>query len=396
VPHTNAWDETQPLGTALASTIDDIIRTLKADIRERMAIAHVWGVDVATDGNHKSLSLAPSNNTTPILTATANSTTGSATNGLMDLSQTWNTTGVVTALKINITNTASGAGSKLIDYQVGGSSRYSLTLLGQLAVAGGAWGAGVAGSGITVGRNTSGAGAAATLALQNLGGSAYYLWPDTNGIIRRHTSAPVEGSGDTSGLPLVMGPTSAVTDNAVVRWDSTTGAVAQGSVMIVSDAGAVSGVTSLAMGGALSGATTGAFSGKVSLANGDSTTPSIGPSGDTNTGIAFGVSADVVHFVVGGKYGAFLRGVNGAFARNDFEVNGGAFGTGNQTGAMIGAGANTSGNGAASALLLQGRNGNTYYLWVDDTGDLRIHSSMPTEDNSTVADTAGTVVGTQS
>ncbi len=34
--YTNTWDETAPLGTAAANTIDDIIRQLKVDIRERM------------------------------------------------------------------------------------------------------------------------------------------------------------------------------------------------------------------------------------------------------------------------------------------------------------------------------------------------------------------------
>jgi hypothetical protein len=36
MPYTRAWDETAPLGSADAGTIDNIIRELKADIRERM------------------------------------------------------------------------------------------------------------------------------------------------------------------------------------------------------------------------------------------------------------------------------------------------------------------------------------------------------------------------
>jgi len=57
---------------------------------------------------------------------------------------------------------------------------------------------------------------------------------------------------DTGG---VDGPASS-TDNAVVRFDGTDGNTLQNSTVIVTDAGALSGVTSLAMGGALSGATT--------------------------------------------------------------------------------------------------------------------------------------------
>ena len=57
------------------------------------------------------------------------------------------------------------------------------------------------------------------------------------------------------------------TDNAVVRWDGIGGTAVQNSVLIVSDAGEVSGATSIAMGGALTGATTGAFSGAVTVAS---------------------------------------------------------------------------------------------------------------------------------
>jgi len=34
--YTNPWDETAPLGTAAANTLDDIVRQLKLDLRERM------------------------------------------------------------------------------------------------------------------------------------------------------------------------------------------------------------------------------------------------------------------------------------------------------------------------------------------------------------------------
>lgn len=34
---TNTWDETAPLGTALVNTVDDVIRQLKLDLRERLA-----------------------------------------------------------------------------------------------------------------------------------------------------------------------------------------------------------------------------------------------------------------------------------------------------------------------------------------------------------------------
>ena len=54
--------------------------------------------------------------------ATGYSLTGSASASFMDLAGTWNTTGSPTAIKLNITNTASNAASLLMDLQVGGSS----------------------------------------------------------------------------------------------------------------------------------------------------------------------------------------------------------------------------------------------------------------------------------
>ena len=68
-----------------------------------------------------------------------------------------------------------------------------------------------------------------------------------------------------AGISAVTGPDS-TTDNAVVRWDGTTGETTQNSVVLVGDTGAVTGVTTLAMGGALSGVTTLAVSGTSTLA----------------------------------------------------------------------------------------------------------------------------------
>ena len=54
------------------------------------------------------------------------SNTGSAATSLLDLSTTWNTTGAPTAIKLNVTNTASGASSNLLDLQVGGTSQLTV------------------------------------------------------------------------------------------------------------------------------------------------------------------------------------------------------------------------------------------------------------------------------
>lgn len=72
-----------------------------------------------------------------------------------------------------------------------------------------------------------------------------------------------------------------------------------------------------------------------------------------------------------------------------------AVGTGAKKGGSVVVGRNSSGNGAAGHLVLQDKNGNLHYIWPDVGGTLRIHSAGPTEDGTTVSDTAGTVVGTQ-
>ena len=66
-----------------------------------------------------------------------------------------------------------------------------------------------------------------------------------------------------AGTP-VAGPASS-TDNALARFDLATGTLLQNSVAILTDAGALSGITSLVMGGALSGITTLGMSGDLTV-----------------------------------------------------------------------------------------------------------------------------------
>ena len=60
------------------------------------------------------------------LASTGYSLTGSNAQSLIDLAGTWNTSGTPTALKLNITDTASNAVSLLMDLQVGGSSAFQV------------------------------------------------------------------------------------------------------------------------------------------------------------------------------------------------------------------------------------------------------------------------------
>jgi hypothetical protein len=65
---------------------------------------------------------------------TGYSLTGSNASSLIDLAGTWNTTGNPTAIKLNITNTASGATAKLIDLQVGGTSEFVVDKAGYTGI----------------------------------------------------------------------------------------------------------------------------------------------------------------------------------------------------------------------------------------------------------------------
>ena len=62
-----------------------------------------------------------------ITSATLTGGTVTTSNPLLDMTQTWNDAGVTfTSLKLNVTDTASGANSLLLDLQVGGSTKFSV------------------------------------------------------------------------------------------------------------------------------------------------------------------------------------------------------------------------------------------------------------------------------
>lgn len=81
------------------------------------------------------ITLVGANNATP-LTVTGGSITGAGTTPFASITGTWNTTGVVTAFLLNVTNGASGASSLLMDLQVGAVSKLSVDKSGNLTMAG--------------------------------------------------------------------------------------------------------------------------------------------------------------------------------------------------------------------------------------------------------------------
>lgn len=99
-----------PAGTPVSK------KTTIAGIRARLvALANIWA---ATQ------TITQANNTSALI-ITGSTLTGSNAQSLVDLSQTWNTSGTPTALKINITDTASGPGSRLIEIQRNNVGRIS-------------------------------------------------------------------------------------------------------------------------------------------------------------------------------------------------------------------------------------------------------------------------------
>ena len=74
---------------------------------------------------------------TGLTTVTGTTQTGSSAIGVFDITQTLNTTGSPTIIKSNVTNTASGSTTKLIDLQVGAVTQFNVTKAGLGYFAGG-------------------------------------------------------------------------------------------------------------------------------------------------------------------------------------------------------------------------------------------------------------------
>jgi hypothetical protein len=134
--------------------------------------------------------------------------------------------------------------------------------------------------------------------------------------------------------------------------------------------------------------------GAIQAPNGGVSTPTYGFSSDTDAGFTYETSVYNAPAVAhnGGLHTSFKQTGSGP---KTLEVYHASFGTGAIIGNSVRVGRNDSGNGAAGHLVLEDKNAVQRPMWVDASGNVRIHSGPPTEDGTT-SDTAGTVVGAQS
>jgi hypothetical protein len=131
--------------------------------------------------------------------ATGYSLTGSASASFMDLAGTWNTSGTPTAIKLNITDTASNAASLLMDLQttVSGvtTSRFQVNKNGLVGIANSSWlQGGFAGGNIVAAVSSAGAETGAFLASVyyfRAAGSSVAWWDSTNQAFSLGTAASV-------------------------------------------------------------------------------------------------------------------------------------------------------------------------------------------------------------
>jgi trimeric autotransporter adhesin len=101
--------------------------------------------------------------------------TGSDAHSDFSIATAWNTSAPITALDVNVTNTASGAGSLLANLRVGGSSQFSVDLSGGLLLAGNfVLSPSLGGQSMSIGINARGFGAQSIAIGYNSYASNYY------------------------------------------------------------------------------------------------------------------------------------------------------------------------------------------------------------------------------
>lgn len=115
-------------GGGLANVVEDVTPQLGGSL-------DVNGQSIVSVSNGD-ITIAP--NGTGSIVSNSQVLTGSAADSILDLSATWNTTGTPSALKINITDTASNSGSILANFSVNGVAKNAILKDGSIYMASGA------------------------------------------------------------------------------------------------------------------------------------------------------------------------------------------------------------------------------------------------------------------
>ena len=127
----------------------------------------------------------------------APSVTGSSSTSAVSISQTWNTTGTPVAFIMNITNTSSNAASRLLDFKVGGNSKFAIDKDGLIISNGGYFG------GYSGGLNIHYSGSNGFAVYNNTGSVKYVDISNSTGALA-YTPAGLSGSGSTTAFSLTQ------------------------------------------------------------------------------------------------------------------------------------------------------------------------------------------------
>lgn len=100
--------------------------TQKATLTQLSTLLNTLYVAKAGDTMTGLLTIAQATANTSALVSTGYSLTGANAQSLLSLAGTWNTSGSPAAINLNITDTASASGSRLLDFRVGGAVMFQI------------------------------------------------------------------------------------------------------------------------------------------------------------------------------------------------------------------------------------------------------------------------------
>ena len=176
---------------------------LTANNEQGFSFGETTAATSGTLGNQYLLQAATKSGSTAVPFNVTGSLTGTQTLPSLYVTPTWNTTGVVdAAVDVNVTNTASGAGSKLLDLKVGGTSEFSVDKTGAATAAGALTAAG-------------------TVTLSSISGATQCLHANSSGVVTGTGSDCGSGGGGSSlsGLTAASATNTLANGNYQQNWN---------------------------------------------------------------------------------------------------------------------------------------------------------------------------------